>query len=605
MDASIRKILADFDANPMQEARALRLLFESNRYSFLAAALPVLRDESDSAGLHYIATLLHSHDLLLAPLCSPQVFTRSEAIRIGRHLMEVDAQFDLRLLRSGVNNNGSTSPEELERLFGTPPGMRMLEILGEISDGSRVISTMTQLMSHPDPRVRSKAALLVGRSNKNHKWVKDRLGEADPRVRANAIESLWGSDTDGSRAVYWTALGDDDDRVVGNAILALYRLGDPASIQLLLQLVAHPEIPFRVTGVWAMGETGDPRFMPMLARMIAEQVRELRANAFRSMAKIKKAIAARTAGASFNVMVGPLRRARDNWVEFIAAVRSASGVQPPELNFTNFALWEDSKLVREYTIRQRGKQEPVAVAIGMPRILDRFSPEQEIQQNAAEQGLRYKRKQDVWTVLKYVTVDPEHEVSAATSAAMEPADEDLSSLRMRFTKNPDAIAAAIAKPGTRLACAANLSQTARCLIGWVRQVQAARNVIIICQSPADTFGPDVQEQIEAAEAASVAVHVITPWPADAMQELCSHTQGTLLVPANQEEIPDALEALCASLLNSYDVRYKPENDVATKLRLQVYTATMIGEASRKLPWAETSASVDKAVAEARGKAPVE
>ncbi len=583
MDAAIRKIIADFDANPMQEARALRLLFESNRFAFLAAALPVLRDESDSGGLHYIATLLHSNDLLLAPLCSPQVFTAEEAIRISRHLMEVDAQFDLRLLRNGVNNNGSTSPEELERLFGTPPGMRMLEILGEISDGARVISTMTQLMSHPDPRVRSKAALLVGRSNKNHKWVKDRLSEADPRVRANAIESLWGSDTAGSRAVFWTALGDDDDRVVGNAILALYRLGDPASIQLLLQLIAHPEISFRTTGVWAMGEAGDPRFMPILARMITEQVPELRTNAFRAMAKIKKAIAARTAGASFNVMLGPLRRARDNWMEFIAALRSASGGQPPDLNFTNFALWEDSKLVREYTVRQRGKQEPVAVAIGMPRILDRYSREQEIQQNAAEQGLRYKRQQDVWTVLKYVTVDPEHQVSAATAAAMTPADEDLSSLRMRFSRNPDVIAAAISKPGTRLACAANLSQTARCLIAWVRQMNAARNVILICQSPADVLGPDVRDQIEAAEAASVTVHIISPWPSDAMRQLCSQTQGTLLAPATQELIPDSLEALCASLLNSYDVRYKPENEDASKLRLQVYTATSMGEASQKLP----------------------
>src|SRR5208283_1513283 len=351
MEAAIRKIIANFEANPMQDARALRLLFETNRSAFLAAALPVLRDESDSGGLHYIATLLHSHDLLLAPLCSP-VFTLAEAIRISRHLMDVDPQFDLRLLRTGVNNNGSTSPEELERLFGTAPGMRMLEILSEISDGSRVISTMTQLMSHPDPRVRSKAALLVGRSNKNHKWVKDRLGEADPRVRANAIESLWGSDTAGSRAVYWTALGDDNDRVVGNAVLALYRLGDPASVQLLLQLISHPEISFRVTGVWAMGETGDPRFMPLLARMITEHVRELRANAFRSISKIKKAIAARTTGESFSVMLGPLRRARDNWMEFITAVRSASPVPSPELNFTNFALWEDSTLIREYTVRQ-------------------------------------------------------------------------------------------------------------------------------------------------------------------------------------------------------------------------------------------------------------
>ncbi len=567
----------------MHGSRALRLLFESNRSAFLAAALPVLRDENDSGGLHYIATLLHSHGLLLAPLCSPQVFTLAEAIRIGRHLMEVDTQFDLRLLRVIVHNNGSTSPKELERIFSTPSGMRLLEILSEISDGSRVLPTMTQLMSHPDSHVRSKAALLVGRSNKNPKWVKDRLGESDARVRANAIESLWGSDSAGSRAVYWTALGDDNERVVGNAIFALYRLGDPSAIRLILQLLDHPETAFRVTGVWAMGETGDPRFMPILARMISEQVPELRANAFRSMAKIKKAVAARTAGPSLNLMVGPARRARDKWVEFIAAVRSSTGSPPPELNFTNFALWEDSTLIREYTIRQRGKQEPVAVAIGMPRIVERHSLQQETQQNAAERGLRYKRQQDVWTVLKYGMASQDHALSAETTAALTPGDEDLSSVRMRFTRSPDAISAAIATPGSRLACAANLSQAARSLIASVRQMHAARNVILVCQSPDDSLIRDAQEEIEEAVASSVAVHIISPWPTDAMQELSSRTQGTLLAPSTPDEIPDAFEALCASLLNSYEVRYRSENEAASKLRIQIYTDTIMGEACQKLP----------------------
>jgi hypothetical protein len=34
-----------------------------------------------------------------------------------------------------------------------------------------------------------------------------------------------------------------------------------------------------VSGVWVMGETGDPRFLPMLGRLIGEPVAELRGNA--------------------------------------------------------------------------------------------------------------------------------------------------------------------------------------------------------------------------------------------------------------------------------------------------------------------------------------
>jgi hypothetical protein len=123
----------------------------------------------------------------------------------------VDSQFDVRLLRSLIHKNGSTSNQELERIAGSAAGIRLLEIMSEVSDGTHLLSTVMRLMSHPDPRVRSKAALLVGRSNKNHKWVQERLGESDARVRANAVESLWGADNAGSRAVFWSALGDEHE----------------------------------------------------------------------------------------------------------------------------------------------------------------------------------------------------------------------------------------------------------------------------------------------------------------------------------------------------------------------------------------------------------
>lgn len=581
MEAAIRKIISEFVENPMQGSRALRLLFDKDQSGFFDRALPVLREEHDSPGYNYLLTLLLSQGELLKPLCNPQVFSANEAKRIARRLQMVDPHFDLRLLRTILPNNGNTSSADLERIANSPAGLRLLDLLSEISDGTRVLPLMTRLVTHRDPAVRSKAALLVGRSNKNHKWVQERMGETDARVRANAVESLWGSDTAGSRAVFWTALGDDDNRVVGNALLALYRLGDPASVRLILQMLAHPEAAFRETAVWVMGETGDQRFMPTLARMISEPVTELRGNAFRALAKIKKVSQARNGGERLDVLIAPPQRKQPDHVQFTAAIRCRREVQLPDLNCTNFAMWEDTALVQEYSIRQRGKQEPVAVALAMPRILDRTGPLLETEINSVDRALRYKRRQDVWTVLKYVTAS-EEAPTALDGAGLSPGDEDLSALRMRFTTSAEKIEAAAELPGTRLACAADLHQALRTLINATAHMRAARNIVLICLSPVDTFTSDIAAELEAAHMASIGVHIITAWPSDAMHTICARTGGTLVRVASPREIPEALEALCAGLLNSYEIGYQSRNPSASKLRLQIYTDTFMGEACQTL-----------------------
>ena len=565
----------------MQSARTMRGLFDRNRTSFFELVLPILRQESVSPGFNYLLTLLLSQGLLLRTLCNPEIFTFEEAARIARRLIQVDGQFDVRLLRALVQNNGNTSTKELEQIVGTATGIRLLDILGEISDGTRVLSTMAQLLNHPSSHIRSKAALLVGRSSKNHKWVQDRMGEPDARVRANAVESLWGSDTAGCRAVFWSALGDDDNRVVGNAALGLYRLGDPSSVGVILKLLTHTEAGFRVTGAWVMGETGDPRFMPILARIISEPVAELRGNAFRAMAKLKKAMTKRSAAAPLIVYLGSRRLSDDKYMQFIAAIRCAPGQQIPELNATNFAIWEDSALNRDYSVRQRGKNEPLAIALTMPRILDRRSAALGVQETAVERALRHKRRCDVWMVLKYLTPEAQKPLPqtspAPTNGVLSPGDADLAAMRMRFTTDAEEILDAVSSPGTRLGCASDPLQAIRALTEATGQVRAARNIIFICQSPTDTFTPEVLQIVHSTEAANIAVHIVSCWPNSTMYELCSRTGGMLVTPSSPDEIPDVLETICASMLNSYEVRYQPENAAAAKLRLQVFTETLMGE----------------------------
>jgi len=56
---------------------------------------------------------------------------------------------------------------------------------------SIILPLIVRLTDHPDAKVRSKAALLVGRGKPELGWVRSQLAQQDARVRANAVEALW------------------------------------------------------------------------------------------------------------------------------------------------------------------------------------------------------------------------------------------------------------------------------------------------------------------------------------------------------------------------------------------------------------------------------
>src|SRR5579884_2847848 len=331
MSAEISGVIAQFEANPVLGAKSMRTLLDENPQRFFAEALPLLRVCDETHGFQYLLTVLITQGWLQRALCNPDLFTFEEAMRLARRVVQVDPQFDAKLLRALLQKNGSTPADELERIAGSEAGVRLLAILGEISDGTRILPTMAQLLNHSDPRVRSKAALLVGRSNKNHRWVEDKLNEPDPRVRANAIQALWGADTPGARTVFLNALNDRDSRVIGNAVLGLYRHGDPEGIRRAMQLLAHPDPDFRIAAVWAMGETGDARFLPIVGRLIGDPQPELRTCAFKALAKLKAAAAKRALLPPAGVFLGPVHRGQDGWTELFAVVRPHAGLSMGEI----------------------------------------------------------------------------------------------------------------------------------------------------------------------------------------------------------------------------------------------------------------------------------
>ena len=191
--------------------------------------------------------------------CDPAL-DREQVTRVARAAIRVDSMADVKMARRLADEletgNGSVS---------IPDAVRLLEILNEVSTGARLLPAMVRIYRHPDPYLRSKTVLFVGRANRSGRWASDRQSDTDPRIRANAIEGLWGVETSAAREMLQAAAQDSNNRVAGNALLGLYQLGETTSIVAVLQMAQHGSAVFRSTAAWMMGQTGDPRFKEALA----------------------------------------------------------------------------------------------------------------------------------------------------------------------------------------------------------------------------------------------------------------------------------------------------------------------------------------------------
>jgi hypothetical protein len=286
METSLNRVVGEFTSKPLAAANGMRRIFgDSNPEAFAKAAAPILRSDVDHPGKQYLLTLLLMNDLIFRLLADASVFTVEEAVTISSSLVKIQPLIDLKMRELFDCQNGG---DELIRRLGFDAAIRLLEIMASIPEDWRMASMFFQLLGHSNQKIRSKAALLSGRIKKNCKWVEARLTDSDLRVRANAVESLWGVELPGVRELLWAAVQNPDNRTAGNALLGLHHLGEAASIPLIVELLSHADPKFRLTGVWVMGETGDPQFKPLLARIISDPDPHIRSAVFRALAKLKR-----------------------------------------------------------------------------------------------------------------------------------------------------------------------------------------------------------------------------------------------------------------------------------------------------------------------------
>jgi len=265
------------------------------------AALSVLAAQGDGNDLQWIYNQLVECPEFLMQVVSPSRMSRKELVELCRKWMAMDDQLDVRLARltPGREGAGKLPPETV---------VRVLDVLDEISPGPRLILLLNHLTKHSNRRIAAKATLLVGRRLRNQDWVARQMENDDGRVRASAVEGLWGVTSAAAQNHLWASLKDKNNRVVGNALIGLHQLGESGVNEFVKRMLEDPRPPFRWTAAWVMGRIGAPEFVEPLEQAKQDKEAHVRNAAERALEQIRSA---GTAGAPETAGDGSKEKAED------------------------------------------------------------------------------------------------------------------------------------------------------------------------------------------------------------------------------------------------------------------------------------------------------
>jgi hypothetical protein len=566
MESSLNKLIEGFPANPVASGKFLHRLLLDDPRQFFVDALPLLRTSPDTPGFYYVLALLHSQNLILKNLCDPVLFNKSESIALAKRMSRVEPLFDMRLAKMLLATEAKPAGSEAEQDTQSLAGLRLLEIMAETSDRGRSL-LLAQLLHHPNLQVRSKVALLVGKSNKDVKWVSKQMNGNDSRVRANALEALWGVESEDCRKVFRHALDDPANRVVGNGILGLYLLGAASAIGSVLTMIAHPDDGFRKTGIWLTAEMADLRFLPVLARLMKESGPALRPHVFRAFAKLKQKRSRLAALPPLRLHVLERKSSVAGWREAHIILLSASGQPVTGLKATQLSLWEKNDLVLDYNLRPVIEKEPLSIAFAIPRNTE--PPESpSVSERSLDSCLQQKRKIDGWMLLQYCRYEGPEEASLAQ-------EESLGELR--FILDPSVAEKIYRIRRPRLSSAPGLLHAVRSLLVAMSRGRGPRHLVFLddgsCQPPDSQA---LREVIALAKKSEITIHGLSQRQT-AWRNICVDTGGQWLLTPNDESLVELFTGLYAYLSSSYLLRYR--SDGPAELRIEVSTEQGVGEAS--------------------------
>lgn len=556
---TLERLVSDFDSNPVAARRAIQEQYVIDPEKFRRNVMAILAAEQDTKAVGYLLSFLIQNDRLAVRLGDPDLCTKEEAIRIARRASRVDPTFERQIAQLLM---GGLRLEDAEVA-------RLLSVLESIAPPSNLVPVLSAIMHHDNPKVRSKAALMMGRGKRNCAWVEEQLTEPDGRVRANAVESIWGLDGADVLEVFSTAVQDPVPRVAINGAIGLYRARQTRSVELLLTWAEDARFEFRRSACWGMGQTLDPRFLPMLAKRVRDSEPTVRSNALRAASTIRSHLSVLKQD-PLTVHLGRVQ-VLENGVRLVpASLRRPGASVIPILCPLSFAIDEDGVPVTRYEIARATPDATGSVGVVLPLHAEIGSGFPAALRTGLRSALDAKRSAEGWATACYSHGD-EHGVD--TPPLLQNTAEQV-------------------EKGFELAARSYRSGVFPAIESLLPILpQGPKAILVIGNETAESTTIVFQRDAHAAGALAmlrhhgVAVHAMvlpgcTPIFRSTLQKLAGETGGRLYSISSPADLEQQLVAALATLHCEYKIRYWgfEENTSPQALQVVVTTPSSYGEA---------------------------
>jgi HEAT repeat protein len=418
--ADIAKAVQAYSEKDPASKRLLEQFCAADAAKFFAAGMRVVVAAEPSEGSRYLLHLLAKDKRLTNWLLDPRACTTKESTIVARAAadarVQVGQSFEMALTKALQNQASTANSDRI---------MRVLYLLEAIGSQNCWNSFQVELMAYPDKIVRSKAALLIGHSRKNAGWIARRLLDRDPRVQANAVETLWGLDAAEAKPHLLEAVKSKHNRVFGNAALGLYRLGEPSIIRTLLEATQHTDPMFQLSALWAIGQTQDPRFLAALSLQFksAQGKHRLAIGAAISRIRQREKSGGTVTAIQLDVPHGQVNQ--DGRRRFSAILSCRPAKNFGTLRPTEFLLWENGSLVDDYQVRPATPPDQLVVGFVAPWSAATDEPMEKALREGLTQCLVMKRADDAWRIDRYAAASsPAGEKPVeGTGTEAKPADD--------------------------------------------------------------------------------------------------------------------------------------------------------------------------------------
>ena len=555
MQSTLTPLLEKFTDRPAAIRDELRTYAECDGPGFIDEAASVIMAGCDVDISRYLVHLLVKTASVMTYLADCASCSTERAAAIAKALCEAGAPLDTLLDEKLAAHVGAAGRGDTV--------IRLLDIASAIGSSTRVLPWRAQLMTHSDPRVRSKAARAIASGSKSPAWVASVLMEGDFRVQANAVEGLWDVDDKNVSPLMIIAARSPNSRVAANGLVGLYRHGSLDSIASLFKMAGNAEAAHRASAIWAMGATKDPRFLPYLSRQFEKAEGRDKQRILRALSSIRRRQKEFEQAGSLRFSVLDRGVSPDGSRRVTFTLTSPTQALP-DLGPLNFAIWEQDQLVFDYSTRLVPAPPLMAFAVVLPRFSSKADPYACAVEQSLNTIIELKRKGDLWCFERYRMPDPNETAGESSSQELEATDDIRLALHLKqhrgLLQDVQFIRKVAADPGQRQRAATHTAAAIDKALTMLDRVSGVRHLFVFFD-PDDTQERGIDQLAKALRGESVIIHGYAPATGEdnkVLQALCeSAGNGSMFEQAQLDALPELVRSSYVHLMTRYEITYRP------------------------------------------------